>query len=58
MKERVKVGEEFTLYERKRDVYFNKIGGLKVKVIKIHGRHNQFADVEILATRNKTTIII
>lgn len=54
----INAGDEFTLKENKRDIHFNKIGGLRVKVLEIHGRHNQFANVEIIVTGNKTTIVI
>jgi hypothetical protein len=54
----LQIGDEITLPKKKRDINFNFIGGLRVEILKIYGRHNQFADVEIIVTGNKTTIVI
>ena len=58
MDNNIKVGDIIQLPDNKRDMTFNKIGGLKVKILKIFGRHNQLANVEVLINGNETTIII
>lgn len=54
----MEVGDIITLPKKKRDFNFDQIGGLKVQIISIEGRHSQIATVQILATGKITEIII
>lgn len=54
----MKVGYKIELPDNKRDLSFNRIGGLKVEILEIYGRHNHLAKVKIIATGTITDIVL
>ncbi len=60
MEDKHKIGDIITLSNNKRDLAFNKVGGLYVKIISLKEDYEGFmvAEVKILATGNIIKILL
>ena len=60
MEDKHKIGDIITLSNNQRDLAFNKVGGLYVKIISLKEHYEGFmvAEVKILATGNIIKILL